>query len=189
MESIEVPNWVRQHLADDETVISKYTLGLFSLSFGQAARVSFYATDRRVLRFHGKTGYDSLPYDGLSVTFRGRLIPFVAGGSVLFICGLLLIAFAIFTFIGPEIRTVTTITTTKAPLLCSCGSCLFGLLPIAVAATLPFGYYQFASPTLDDESLKKWRLPRDLPTTWWVGRFVRSVEQRASSLRQDVPES
>ena len=90
MVSIKTPDWVKEHLSDDEDVISRFSTGI----------VSYYASDRRVLRFPRKSKCDSMPYDQLSITYKSRLSLYVAASLVILVCALCVIAFAILTLVG-----------------------------------------------------------------------------------------
>ena len=171
MGSIKTPEWVEPHLSDGEKVFGKYSTGF----------VSYWATDRRMLRFPKRAECESLPYDGLRTVSRDRIVLFAISSLILVVSGLLMIGLGIFGFIGPEIRTGGRITNTKAPLCVSCAACLAGLLPVAIPITLPFGYHQFESPELAAADERKWRLPRDLFTARKAGRFIQVVKEMSSA--------
>ncbi|MFQ6135082.1 MAG: hypothetical protein ACE5KU_04635, partial [Nitrososphaerales archaeon] len=59
MKSIKIPRWVEERLSEGEKVISKISRG----------RADYYATDKRLLRFRGKSDCDVLEYDKISITF------------------------------------------------------------------------------------------------------------------------
>ena len=169
MVSVQTPDWVKEHLSDGEDVISRFSTGI----------VSYYASDRRVLRFSRKSECDSLPYDQLSITYKSHLSFYVAASLVILVCALCVIAFSILTFVGPDVKSGGTVTITKAPLGFSCGICFAGLWTLAVPVVLPFGYYQFTSPDLDSQALKKFRIGQDLLSGRKLEKFVEAIEQKS----------
>jgi hypothetical protein len=173
MEGIEVPDWVKEHLSEDERVISEFSP---KLSLGD---ISFFATDRRVLRFARKSDCDSVPYDGLRVVNKSLVAVYVIAGLVMVLFGLCLIALAGVMFIGPEYTRDGTIHSLQGPPCLSLISCLTGLWALLFPGGLPYGAYWIESPHLDSRDLRKWRIAR----YWFSGRkldrFVRSIEERS----------
>jgi hypothetical protein len=181
MESIKVPDGVKEQLSEGERVIS----GLSSWFFVGSA--SFYATDKRLLRFTRKSECDSLPYDGLSVIKKNLLAVSVIGSFVMVLGGLCLIAMAIVSFIGPEYtRPGGGIYSLKGPPCLSLIACLAGLWAgLVFPSLLPYGAYWIESPHLDKRELRKWRIARYWFTGRRLDRFVRSIEQMASGTTGD----
>jgi hypothetical protein len=172
MESIKVPDWVKEQLSEDERVISE-----FSSKFS-VGNVSFYATDKRLLRFVRKSDCDSVQYEGLSVFKKSFLAVYILGSLVMVLFGLFLIALAIVSFVGPEFtRPDGGIQSLKGPPCLSFISCLAGLWVLVFPCLLPHGAYWIESPHLDSIDLRKWRIAR----YWFSGRkldrFVRSIRR------------
>jgi hypothetical protein len=174
MESIKVPDRVKEQLSEGERVISELSSWLF------VGSASFYATDKRLLRFTRKAECDSLQYDGLSVTKKSLLVVYVISSLVMVLFGLCLIAMAIVILIGPEYTAGHTIYNLKGPPCLSLIACLAGLWALVFPCLLPHGAYWIESPHLDKGELRKWRIVRHWFSSRKLDRFVRAIEDRAS---------
>jgi len=64
MEHIKVPKWVEEQLLDGEKAVSKISSG------SRLNMVDYFATDKRLLRFSGKSDCEVLEYSKASITFK-----------------------------------------------------------------------------------------------------------------------
>lgn len=180
MESIKVPDRVKEQLSEGERVISEFSSKFF------AGNASFYATDKRLLRFARKSECDSLRYDGLSVAKKSLLAVYVIGSLVMVLFALCLIAMAIVILIGPEYtRPGGGIQSLKGPPCLSLIACLAGLWALIFPCLLPHGAYWIESPHLDRGDLRKWRIARHWSSDRKLDRFVRAIEEKASGATGD----
>ena len=152
MSDIKIPDWLRGHLQDGETVLAKVSIGMSDV----------YATDSRLIRFSGKSRSEVLEYDTVSVRFEKFGGIWHVARAVLILTGLL--AFAIPFLSGMEPPTLV---------------CLFfGPLGVIAGLTYRYGYYQIDSPEFDSRDRRRWRVGR---LRWGAGsveRFARIVEER-----------
>jgi hypothetical protein len=173
MGNMKIPKWVEEQLLEGEEVISKISSG------SRLNMVDYYATDKRLLRFSGKTDYEVLEYDKLSIAFTkyGLATGIFRIFSLLF--GLFCISLGILTFVGPTFHTGTSTLRTKAPFEVSLLFCGIGFFVILAAIGGRYGYYQIEEQGVDSKELKKWRIGR---TRWGGGkvdRFAKVVEERS----------
>ena len=104
MESIKIPDWVKERLSKEEKVISRISAGMGD----------YYATDKRLLRFRSKSECDVLEYNKMSITFRRYGVGWNTFRIIAVLLGLLTISLGIFSFVGPTFVTGTTITAFSA---------------------------------------------------------------------------
>lgn len=167
MERGKTPDWIKEHLSSEEKVIA---------SLPRAA-VHYYATDNRLLKCKRKSGCESLEYNELSIAFK-RYLRWPILSVILALLGLLVLTLAIVSFVGPEITTADRITSTKAPLCCSCGLSLLGLGCFGVPFLAPYGHYQIKGPGFDNEKLKDWRIVPSFYESRKAARFAEVIKQR-----------
>lgn len=170
MVNIKIPEWVRKHLSQGEQVISKIFI----------RNTNVYATNKRLLRFSSKSKFDALNYDKMSIAFK----KYGLGTSIFRIFGVLFgvfcVSLGIYTYIGPDIRSGTTLIRMKAPFWVSLFFLGIGLIVIVLTLNGRYGYYQIEHPTLDKKNLKNWKVMRN---RWFSGkadRFAEVVKERIS---------
>lgn len=172
MESIKIPDWVKERLSKEEKVISRISAGMGD----------YYATDKRLLRFRSKSECDVLEYNKMSITFRRYGVGWNTFRIIAVLLGLLAISLGIFSFVGPTFVTGTTITHTKAPLEISFLLGGIGLFVITVALHGRYAYYQIEAPGFDEHDLKKWRIARNRWGSGKADRFAKIVKERLDGL-------
>ena len=171
MEDIEIPKWVKEQLLETEKVVSKFS----------HRSTDYYATDRRLLRFRGKgkSDYDTLEYDKMSIRFK-RFAGFwwhVVRG-LMTLCGLLMIAAYAIDLFGLDAQFGWSTGQKIHPLL---GLFLvFTGLFIIVKTLSLYGYYQIESPGFSSKDLKKWLIGRGRWGSGKADRFAKVIEEKVS---------
>jgi hypothetical protein len=167
MASVAVPGWVRAQLLDGESVLAKAS-GSFA---------DYYATDRRLLRFTGKSNCEATRYSDVSITLRRH-------GWGWHLLGLFAVAFSVaVAALGVLMLWGPTIGDTDysgPPIL---ALVMFGLAASLVWVTINFAYryYQISIWREDKGTPDNWRFPRPRfalgnPA---LDRFAAIVEERS----------
>lgn len=172
MDNVKVPKWVEQQLSKGEKVISTISTG------GRLNLADYYATNKRLLRFTGKSNYDVLEFEKTSIILK----KYGLGSSILRIFGVLFglfcISLGILTYVGPTIRTGSTTLNLRAPFSFTLLSCGIGLFVIFIVLWGRYAYYQIECPGFDNKDLKKWRIERPRWGAGKIDRFAETIKER-----------
>ena len=148
MPEVKAPRWVEKNLLIGEKVIAMYSTD----------RADFYATDKRLLRFSGKSKYRALEYNNLTIQLIKHGLRRIISGVMLFIVGIICIIFGILGYIGPRIYLGGHPTNFNAPfeiVLLFMGIGVFG---IVMAFLMQTCYYQIESPDIAKYDMENWRI-------------------------------
>jgi hypothetical protein len=85
MKTVEVPKWVRKEMSEGEEALAKTSAG----------GADYYATNKRILRFKGKSNSEDLDYDRVSIEKKNLGMRYYGLGGLLVVLGLGLIYVAI----------------------------------------------------------------------------------------------
>jgi hypothetical protein len=172
MADIKAPGWVREQLLDGEEIVSK----------ALSARAIYYATNRRVLRFGGKSRRSqSLQYNQVSsIIFTRYGAGWRAFNAFSVFLGLIIILVGVLTAVVPDLKIEGQPLGTIVPIVAIAG----GVVLIFAALCFHYAYYQFCDPSSEKSgknNLKKWRIER---SRWGgvaidVDRFVEVVKSRS----------
>ena len=176
MENIEIPKWVEGQLLEGEKVISR-------LSHGMA---DYYATDKRLLRFTGKSNCRALEYGKMSITFVRYGLGWSIFRTFAVIFGLLCIGLGILGFVGPTFYSGTTIYHTQAPFEYVLLFWGIGLFCILVPLNSRYGYYQIKGVGIFTQDLKKWQIVRNRWGAGNIDRFVKIVKEGSGRVNERI---
>lgn len=176
MESIEIPKWVEGQLLEGEKVISR-------LSHGMA---DYYATDKRLLRFTGKSNCRALEYGKMSITFVRYGLGWSIFRTFSVIFGSLCIGFGILGFIGPTTHSGTTVMHWGAPFEYVLLLWGVGLFCILLPLNSRYAYYQIKGAGLYTQDLKKWQIVRNRWGAGNVDRFADIVKERSGRTNERI---
>ena len=166
-----VPGWVRAQLLDGESVLAKASAG----------HVDYYATDRRVLRFTGKSNCEAARYSDVSITLRRRGWGWQLYRLFAVAFSVAVAALGVLVLWGPTIGD----TDYAGPPLIALA--FFGLAAFLFWIMLNFvhKYYQMSIGREDNGTTDKWRIqrPRFALGNPALDRFAAIVEERSRTSR------
>ena len=175
MNDVKIPDWVLTKLSEGERVISQLSHGVYN----------YYATDKRLVRFKSKSECETLPYDGLSVTFsrygRGAdIIRYIGIGLCIII--ILIAIFQSGDAVDPTAVDEWYRYTGKVPVPLAILFGTLGVIGIPIAFHTRYGYYQIESPNLSSGDLKGWRILRNRWFAQKIDDFTSTVRERGTKI-------
>ncbi len=157
-----IPSSVAEHLSEEEVVIGKIN----------NAGTDYFATNKRLLRFGLRIGS---PPDFRTLEYKQMSIVFMKYGGVWNLLRGVLIFIAIYALVA-DITLFDEI-----PIMGSVAIWLAVLFVILSALVFIYGYYQIRAPDIDNNDLRKWRLPKYRYGSGSTDRFVETVKQKIVS--------
>ena len=158
MVDFKISKWIDNILQDGEKIIGKWW--------------HYYATNKHLILFHGKTNYRILGYDNISITFEKIKKP------AIYPISMILLAFILFF----SLWFANQISSYEIPIWLAF-LVLIGLFTASILEALPNHYYQIRSPDINKDELKKWLIPKSRKTEIFIR--IRCIYKK-SNRKKDI---